>query len=241
MKGSIDSIETLGLVDGPGIRCVVFLNGCKLRCRFCHNPEMWVRKDDNYTVDELVNKLLRYKPYFNTNGGVTFSGGEPLLQSDFLIEVMSKLKNEGIHICLDTAGVGNGNYKEIVNLCDLILFDVKHVNEIGYLDLTGGHINECEEFLYEVNKQNKPVWIRQVIVPGINDNEEYLNKLGEYLLKINNIDRIDFLPYHKMGDDKYKKLGITNTMEDVPVMDKIRCEELYQLFKNKYYKKDSND
>ena len=236
MKGSIDSIETLGLVDGPGIRCVVFLNGCRLRCKYCHNPEMWSRKDDNYTVDELVNKLLRYKPYFNETGGVTFSGGEPLLQSEFLIEVMSKLKNEGIHICLDTAGIGKGNYEKIVSLCDLILFDVKHVSENGYHDLTGGHINECEEFLYEVNKQNKPVWIRQVIVPGINDNEEYLLDLKDYLNKINRIEKIDFLPYHKMGDEKYKKLNIKNPLDEVPIMDKIKCEELYNKFMNMYEK-----
>lgn len=239
MKGSIDSIETLGLVDGPGIRCVVFLNGCKLRCKYCHNPEMWIKKEENYTVNELVNKLLRYKPYFNTNGGVTFSGGEPLLQSEFLIEVMSKLKGEGIHICLDTAGVGKGNYEKIVSLCDLILFDVKHINESGYYDLTGGHINECEEFINEVNKQNKPVWIRQVIVPGINNNDEYLNKLNEYLNRFNRIEKIDFLPYHKMGDEKYKKLGIVNPLDGVPEMDKIDCEKLYEKFMLMYNKKNS--
>ena len=239
MKGSIDSIETLGLVDGPGIRCVVFLNGCRLRCKYCHNPEMWIKKENNYTVDELVNKLLRYKPYFSTNGGVTFSGGEPLLQSEFLIEVMGKLKSEGIHICLDTAGIGNGNYEKIVSLCDLILFDVKHINENGYHDLTGGHINNCEEFLHEINKQNKPVWIRQVIVPGINDNDEYLDDLCNYIKRINNIEKIDFLPYHKMGDEKYKKLNIKNPLDNVPEMDKIECENLYQRFMKLYEEKNS--
>lgn len=239
MKGSVDSIETLGLVDGPGIRCVVFLNGCRLRCKYCHNPEMWNKKDNNYTVDELVDKLLRYKPYFNENGGVTFSGGEPLLQSEFVIEVMKKLKSEGIHICLDTAGVGNGNYKEIVGLSDLILFDVKHINKDGYRDLTGGIIDESEEFISEVNSQNKPVWIRQVVVPGIMDNEEYINGLALYLKKIKNVQRIDFLPYHKMGNEKYKKLGIKNPLDNVSEMDKEECTKLYEKFMNIYIEKSS--
>lgn len=230
MTGSIDSIETLGLVDGPGIRCVVFLNGCRLRCKYCHNPEMWYKKEDNYTVDELVNKLLRFKPYFKDKGGVTFSGGEPLLQSEFLIEVMKKLKNENIHICLDTAGVGNHNYEEIVSLTDLILLDIKHTSSEGFKSLTGGNIEDSEEFIKEVNKQNKPVWIRQVIVPGIMDNDDYLNSLNEYLKKINYIERIDFLPYHKMGEDKYKKLGINNFLEEVNEMDKEDCSKLYNKF-----------
>ena len=234
MTGSIDSIETLGLVDGPGIRCVVFLNGCRLRCKYCHNPEMWSKKDNNYTVDELVNKLLRYKPYFKDNGGVTFSGGEPLLQSEFLIEVMKKLKKENVHICLDTAGVGNGDYEEIVSLCDLILFDVKHTSKDGYHQLTGGTIEDCELFIKEVNKQNKPVWIRQVIVPGINDNVEYLESLNEYLTKINNIQKIDFLPYHKMGDEKYKKLGIKNPFNNVDAMNKEECTKLFNKFTEIY-------
>ena len=234
MKGSIDSIETLGLVDGPGIRCVVFLNGCSLRCKYCHNPETWYMKDENYTVDELVEKLLKYKPYFGNDGGVTFSGGEPLLQEKFVIEVMKKLKNEGVHICLDTAGVGDGGYEEIISLCDLILFDVKHVNDEGYTELTGGDIKHCEEFISEVNKQNKPVWIRQVIVPGINDNLEYIVSLVKYLSKIKNIKKVDFLPYHKMGDEKYKKLNIENPLDNTSPMDKEKCDLLYKEFMNMF-------
>ena len=228
--GSVDSIETLGLVDGPGIRCVVFLNGCRLRCKYCHNPEMWNMKNNNYTVDDLVNKLLRYKPYFKDNGGVTFSGGEPLLQCEFLIEVIKKLKKENIHICLDTAGVGNGDYKEIVCLTDLILFDIKHTNKDDYKKLTGGNIDISEKFINEVNFQNKPVWIRQVIVPGITDNDEYINSLAQYLKKIKNIQRIDFLPYHKMGNEKYKKLNIIYPLDVVPEMDKDKCNLLYEKF-----------
>ena len=232
IKGSVNSIESFGLVDGPGVRCVVFLNGCKLRCKYCHNPEMWQMQEKNYTAEELFQKILRYKPYFQKNGGVTFSGGEPLLQSEFLIEVMKLLKSENIHICLDTAGVGNGNYEEILKYTDLILFDVKHTDVLKYRELTGMDNTESEIFLNEVNKQNKPVWIRQVIVPGIMDTDEYLDSLKEYLKKIKNIQRIDFLPYHKLGEEKYLKLRIPYPFKDKIEMDKRKCQELYLKFIN---------
>lgn len=231
IKGSVNSIESFGLVDGPGVRCVVFLNGCKLRCKYCHNPEMWQMQEKNYSVAELVQKILRYKPYFQNNGGVTFSGGEPLLQSEFLIEVMKLLKKENVHICLDTAGVGNGNYEEILKYTDLVLFDVKHTDVLKYKELTGFDNVESEMFLAEANRQNKPVWIRQVIIPGITDNDEYLNSLKDYLKKIKNIQRIDFLPYHKLGEEKYNELKIPYPFKDKIEMDKNKCEELYLKFK----------
>ena len=138
MQGSINSIESFGLVDGPGIRTVFFLNGCNLRCKYCHNPETWKFQNMNYTSDELVKKCLRYKPYFRrNNGGVTFSGGEPLLQYDFLVETCKKLKQEDIHIAIDTAGIGLGNYKELFENIDLVLLDIKHTTKEGYIDITG--------------------------------------------------------------------------------------------------------
>lgn len=231
IKGSISKIETLGLVDGPGIRTVVFLSGCKLRCKYCHNPEMWKLNDPNYTAEELVKKIIRYKPYYKrNNGGVTFSGGEPLMQSDFLLEVCKLLKKENIHITLDTSGVGNGNYEEILSYVDLVLFDIKHVTKEGYQDLTGHHIDESYKFIESLNKSNKPVIIRQVIVPSIMDNDNYLEGLKEELKKINNIIKIEFLPYHELALDKYKKLGIESPFEPLPVMDKNKCDELYNKF-----------
>ena len=230
MRGSIDSIETLGLVDGPGIRCVVFLNGCNLRCKYCHNPEMWCLKENNYTVDELVDKIKRYKPYFNENGGVTFSGGEPLLQINFLKEVMKKLKKENINICLDTAAYSTEDFTEILELTDLVLLDIKHTNEKGFKDLVNGNISISEKFIEELNKLNKPVWIRQVIIPGITDTEDYLKSLKEYIKKIKNIKKIEFLPFHHMAKDKYKKLGIKNQLENIPEMDKEKCNQLYEKF-----------
>ena len=142
-QGSIANIETFGLVDGPGIRTVVFLNGCKLRCIFCHNPEMLKMQQNNYTSEELVKKILRNKPYFKrNNGGVTFSGGEPLLQYDFLVETCKLLKKENIHIALDTAGVGNGKYDEILDIVDLVIFDIKATEEELYNYITENHISE---------------------------------------------------------------------------------------------------
>ena len=172
IKGSIKKIETLGLVDGPGIRTVVFLSGCKLRCKYCHNPEMWKMDEPNYTPQELVSRIIRNKPYFKrNNGGVTFSGGEPLLQSKFLLEVCKLLKKEDIHIAIDTAGIGNGNYQELFNTIDMVLLDIKHINREGYQEITGtDNFYKFLEFVKELNKTKLEVWIRQVIVPSINDN-----------------------------------------------------------------------
>lgn len=239
MKSSVNSIETFGLVDGPGIRTVIFLNGCKLRCLYCHNPETWKMGELNYTTEELIAKIIRNKPYFKrNNGGVTFSGGEPLLQIDFLIDICKKLKEENIHIALDTAGVGIGKYEELLSLIDLVILDIKHPNKDGYKKLTGTTIDESEKFIEYLNKSNKPVWIRQVIVPGIMDNETYLTELADYLKKIKNIEKIEFLPFHHLGFSKYEELKIENPLKNVPEMDVQKCEELYQKFM-KIYKEEA--
>lgn len=235
IRGSISSIETFGLLDGPGIRTVVFLNGCKLRCKYCHNPETWIKGNEDVTPKELCEKIIRNKPYFKrNNGGVTFSGGEPLLQSEFIIECAKILKKENIHIALDTSGVGNGNYEELLSYIDLVLMDIKHVTRDGYKFITGYEIDESLRFIQVLNKLNKKVWIRQVIVPGIMDNDEYLDCLVDTLMMFKNIERIDFLPYHKMGEEKYIKLGIISTFKKIDAMDKDKCEELYARFIKKY-------
>ena len=230
ISGSIDSIESLGLYDGPGIRVVVFMNGCMLRCKYCHNPEMWLMRDKNITSDELVKKILRFQSYISDGGGVTFSGGEPLLQPDFLIDCCKKLKEHDVHVALDTAGVGIGKYEEILNYIDLIIFDVKHADPVGYKELVSHAIEESHKFLEVANKMNKKFWIRQVIVPGVHDNLEYLNKLKEYLKRIKNIEKIEFLPYHKLGTEKYEALKLNNPYKDKKEMDKDKCDELYQVF-----------
>ena len=238
MKASIDSIETFGLVDGPGIRTVIFLNKCNLRCKFCHNPETWVMKNENYTSEEIIDRVLRNKPYYKNNGGVTFSGGEPLLQYEFLLETCKKLKQENIHIAIDTAGIGNGDYQELLQTIDLVLLDIKHITKEGYIDITQtDNIDKFNDFVEQLNKTNVEVWIRQVIIPDVNDNIEYMNALATYIkTKIKNVTKIEFLPFHTLGNEKYEKLGIKNPYKDKKDMDKDKCNELYNHFINEYNK-----
>jgi len=229
-RGSVDSIESLGLFDGPGVRAVVFLTGCTLRCKYCHNPEMWVKGKDNMTSEELASKLLRLKPYFGKKGGVTFSGGEPLLQIDFLIEVCRLLKKEQVHIALDTAGVGVGQYSSRLEFADLVILDIKHVENDGYFALTGRKLDEFDRFLEELNRSSVPVWVRQVIVPGVHDNMEYMKMLARYCDKIKHIDRMEFLPFHRLGEEKYRKLGIPYPYQELPSMDPSVCDMWYKRF-----------
>lgn len=228
-KASIDSIESFSTKDGPGIRTVIFFNGCKLRCLFCHNPEMWNKKENNITVDELYEKILKFKPYYKNGGGITFSGGEPLLQVDFLIELSKLLKKENINIALDTAGKGIGKYEEILNLVDLVILDIKAYNENDYKKMTGQEIDEFNKFLKVAQKLNKKLWIRQVIVPGINDNKEYILGLKNYIKNIKNIEKIELLPYHNMAIDKYEKLGINYILKNTKEMDIEECKKLEDL------------
>lgn len=228
-SGSIDSIESFSTVDGPGIRTTIFLNGCNLRCKFCHNPEMWNKKENNYNPEEIVEKIKNFKSYYGTKGGVTFSGGEPLLQSDFVIETSKLLKQEDIHIALDTAGVGNGDYLELLKYIDLIILDIKAFTEQEYKEMTGLSMDKFNEFLDVIQSLNKPVWLRQVIVPGINDSEEYILGLKEYIKNIKNVTKVELLPYHTMANPKYKKLNLKYRLEGIPDMDKERCMELERI------------
>ena len=230
---SVNSIETFGLVDGPGIRTVVFFNGCKLRCKFCHNPEMLKRLEDNTSIDELYNKILRSKPYFKNNGGVTFSGGEPLLHIDFLIPLCKKLKEDNIHIALDTAGVGLGDYEELLKYIDLVILDIKDYRRDYYKDMTGYDIDDYNFFLSEVQRLNKKLWLRQVVTPGYTDSMEYMQGLKEYISNIKNVERIELLPYHTMAIDKYKKLNMEYKLKGVPEMDKKKCEEFEKFLRQK--------
>lgn len=236
IKGSVNSIETMGLVDGPGIRTVVFFNSCLLRCKYCHNPETWKMGNKNMTVEELVGKVLRNKPYFKNNGGVTFSGGEPLLQDEFLLECCKRLKEENIHIAIDTAGYTPNNVDEILKYVDLVLLDIKHTTKDGFKAITGGNKDIQDKFIEHLNKSGKKIWIRQVIVPGIMDNNEYLESLVKTIKNIRNVERIDFLPYHKLGREKYITMGINYPLEDTPEMNKDKCTKLYDKFMEIYKK-----
>ncbi|MBU3105204.1 pyruvate formate-lyase-activating protein [Clostridium gasigenes] len=231
--GKIHSIETMGLVDGPGIRVVVFMQGCALRCLYCHNPDTWNDNEGTeYTPQELVKKIARFKNYFKSSGGgVTFSGGDPLRQPEFLLEALKLCKEEGINTCLDTSGVGRGNYDEILKYTDLVLYDVKHLSEEGYKDITGMSINESKIFLEACERAGTKLWIRQVVVPGKTDSEEYILKLKEFIETLHNVEKVELLPYHLLGINKYETLGIKYRLDGVPSMDKDRCKELYELLK----------
>lgn len=232
--GNISSFESMGLVDGPGVRYVVFLQGCPIRCAYCHNPEMWGinEKKTQMTAQALLNKVKRYMVYFKNGGGVTVSGGEPLLQAEFVTEFFKLCKQNNIHTCLDTSGCGNEKeYDKLLDYTDLVLLDVKALAPDDYKNLTGKPIEKFEEFLNVCQKKNKKMWIRQVIVPGYNDTEESVLKLKEFVKKLHNVENVELLPYHTMAKDKYKKLGIKYRLEGVPQMDKKRCKELEKLLK----------
>ena len=220
-SGRVHSLESMGLVDGPGIRAVVFLQGCALRCRYCHNPDTWAVENpaaEVYTPGRLVEKLLRFKPYFGEKGGVTFSGGEPLLQPEFLAETLDLCRTAGIHTCLDTAGCGLGEYGPILRSTDLILLDVKHYDPEGYRQVTGGSMAAFERFLEQAQAAGVPLWVRHVVVPGLTDGEAHLEGLERYLKTIRYIQRVELLPYHTLGVHKYAALGIPYPLEGTPPM-----------------------
>lgn len=231
LKGRVHSIESMGLVDGPGIRTVVFLQGCKLRCLYCHNPDTWLMGDgDQVEAADLVKKIRRYRPYFEkSGGGVTFSGGEPLLQPEFLLENLKLCKESGIHTALDTAGYGFGEYEEILSYTDLVLFDIKHEDPKQYLFVTGQKEDKSKRFLEAVQKAGTRMWIRHVVVPGITDSEEHIRNLAKKIRGLRNVDKVELLPYHTMGENKYEAMNMKYKLEGVEAMDRERNAELTEL------------
>lgn len=232
MNGKIKDIETMGSADGPGVRLVLFMAGCKLRCLYCHNPETWLMENFKREISsgEVLKTFNKYKVYYGEQGGVTFSGGEPLLQSEFVLETTKLLKENGVHVALDTAGVAD-DYDEILKLVDLVILDVKAVESDEYKMITGRDISDFEKFLNKCQELNKALWLRQVIVPGINDDEAHVLKLKNFASKIKNVERVELLPYHSMAMSKYKDLGIEYRLGETPNMDKERCKKLEELLK----------
>lgn len=214
----IHSIESFGTVDGPGIRFVLFLQGCHLKCKYCHNRDTWDIKGGNYaSLDDIFNKIMRYKNYIHPNGGVTVTGGEPLLQVNFLIELFTKLKKEGIHTCIDTSGMVSltDDIKKLLSLTDLVLLDIKHIDDEKCKDLVG-FSNKLElAFARYLSDNNIPVWIRQVLIPGYTDDEKDLIKLRDFLSTLNNVKKIEILPYHNLGKHKWTKLGYKYELDGI--------------------------
>jgi len=232
IKGRIHSFESFGTVDGPGIRFVIFMQGCPFRCLYCHNPDTWSNESGTiYSVDEVFNKIKRFVPYFkNSGGGITVSGGEPLLQPKFITQLFKKCKEEGIHTTVDTNGFVDNN-SDIINVLldytDLVLLDIKHIDKEKHKSLTGSTNEKVLKFAQHLDKRKISVWLRYVIVPGITDLESDVKKLGKFIGTLSNIENIELLPFHKIGEYKWKELGLDYKLNDTPtanenVIEKVR-------------------
>lgn len=230
MKGRIHSFDSFTTSDGPGIRFLVFMQGCPLRCKYCHNRDTWSTEYGNwYTADEVLQMAMKYKNYMDySGGGITVSGGEALLQIDFLIELFSKAKENGIHTCLDTSGyVAIERIKPLLPYVDLILLDLKHMDDEVHQWLTGVSNKTILKLAKFLSDNDKPVWIRHVLLPGISDDVIHLKQLGDFLATLKNVERLDILPYHNMGKFKWELLGERYELDDIP-----NCTELETILAN---------
>ena len=234
-KAKVHSIQTMGTLDGPGIRYVLFLQGCPFRCLFCHNPDTWgavVDKVNEKSADELIKDVLKYKSFYdNSGGGVTVSGGEPLLQIPFLIEFFKGLKEYNINTALDTCGhvAINDKLDKLLKYTDIILLDIKHLDKEKHKVLTGQENQKTLEFLEYINKLHKRIWIRQVLTPKYTMDNIYINKLIDFL-KQYDIEKVELLPYHDMARSKYEKLGIKYPLENTPIPAKEDVESIKHMF-----------
>lgn len=233
IKGFIHSQESFGTVDGPGLRYVVFLQGCPMRCKFCHNPDTWkIGGGTEVTPQEIIENYRKNQAFY-ANGGLTVTGGEPLLQIDFLLELFKLCKNENIHTCIDTSGITyhpdnegyNKKLDELMKLTDLVMLDIKHIDPVKHIDLTQQKNDHILLFAKYLESKNVPVWIRHVVVPGISDDIEDLKELGRFIGTLRNLKALDVLPYHTMGVNKYKQLNLTYPLEGVEALPKDKAVE----------------
>ena len=234
--GRIHSIETLGTVDGPGIRIVIFMQGCPLRCQYCHNPDTWdATKGREYTVEDLMNEIKKYKSYMEfSGGGVTFTGGDPLLQASFLSKVAKRCKEEGISVAIDTSGyVLNDSVKELFKYTNLVLLDIKSYDPTTYHLVTGGRLEPTLRTLDYLKEENIEVWVRFVLVPGLTDDMESIKDLSNYLDNYPNVSRIEPLAFHKMGEYKWEELGIEYKLGETLEPDKELMKEVVKILSSK--------
>ena len=240
--GYIHSTESFGSVDGPGVRFVIFTAGCAMRCQFCHNPDTWHMKTGTpQEADGLIKEALRYRSYWGSEGGITVSGGEPLLQIDFLIELFRLAKKNGIHTTLDTSGNPFtreepffGKFQELMQYTDLILLDIKHIDEKEHIRLTGHTNKNILDLACYLSEINKPVWIRHVLVPEISDKDDYLIRLRAFLDTLKNIARVEVLPYHTLGEYKWKELGYEYPLTGIEPPTKERIENAEKILQKSY-------
>lgn len=231
LKGYVHSLESFGSVDGPGVRYIIFLTGCPMRCQFCHNPDTWDMKTGTpYTTDELLEKAMKYQTYWAKQGGITVSGGEPLMQIDFLTELFKKAKEKGVHTTLDTSGAPFtkaepffGKFKELMKYTDLVMLDIKHIDEEQHKILTGRTNENILELAKYLSDTKKPVWIRHVLVPERSDYDEYLIRLDEFIQSLDNVERVEVLPYHTLGAYKWDELGYEYKLKgiDSPSIERV--------------------
>ena len=238
MKGLVHSIETFGTVDGPGIRFVLFLKGCPLRCKYCHNPDTWTMDGaQELEVSDIVNRVLKYKGYYGDKGGITVSGGEPLVQMDFVIELFKELKKHNINTAIDTSGYmfnpdnpeSVEKHKKLNEVTDLFLLDIKHIDSKEHIKLTKVDNKNTLAYAKFLSDNNKDMWIRHVVVPGITLNDEYLFRLKEFIDTLKTVKKIDVLPYHTMGEVKYNNLGIEYPLKGVRTPSKEEIDVWYKL------------
>ncbi len=236
ITGRVSKLESFGLVDGPGVRFVVFLSGCNMRCKFCHNPETWGGGGESWTAKKLFEHIRRYKDYWKKNGGITVSGGEPLLQMPFVTALFTLAKRENIHTAIDTAGqpfssdpARLSEFEQLSEVTDLFILDIKDMNAEGHRELTGVANANIIEMAKWLSDHNKKMWIRHVLVPGITDREEDLKALHDFISTLKTVERTEILPYHTFGIPKWEELGLEYPLKDVPVPtdDEIkRAEEI---------------
>lgn len=227
MKGYIHSTESCGTVDGPGIRFVVFFQGCPMRCLYCHNPDTWQpHVGETMSVDEIL-KMFNSKKEFYKNGGITCTGGEPLMQIDFLIELFETCHDQGIHTCLDTSGITfneNPDYLKkmdrLLAVTDLVMLDIKHIDPVKHVKLTSQPNDMILKFAHYIDDKGIEIWIRHVVVPSITQNDKYLYQLGQFIATLKNLKALDVLPYHTMGKVKYDNLGYDYPLEDIEPLSK---------------------
>lgn len=228
MDGRIHSFESFGTVDGPGIRFVVFMQGCPMRCKYCHNPDTWnFDGGKTYSAQEVATRALKYKNYYKNGGGITVSGGEPLAQAEFVAELFKIMKENGIHTAIDTSGItftpqNKQKIDEVLRFCDLVLLDIKHIDDDKHKDLTGVSNANVLNFAKYLSDVGKKVWIRHVLVPQLTDDDNYLKGLKAFISTLSNVEKIEVLPYHNMGEAKYDKLKINYPLKGVNPPDKQR-------------------
>ena len=248
MLGRINKLETFGSVDGPGVRFVVFTQGCPMRCLFCHNPETWDFKGAaagafDISAEDLLKKALRYKSYWGTEGGITVSGGEPLMQMDFLIEFFELAKDAGVHTCIDTSGVNFvrtepyfGKFQRLMEATDLLLVDLKIMDPELHKKLTGHPIDHNLDMFRYLDEIRKPIWIRHVLVPGISDNDEYLQQASEFIGTLSNVKKVEVLPYHSLALAKYKEMGLDYALKDTKSPSPERVQNANRILKTESYR-----